>query len=254
MRNILSNIRFTPSFLTVALGFVLTGYIKNLLIFTSFILIHEMGHYFIGRGFGYKVQKIYIYPFGGLTKFQHLINQNSNEEFLVSISGVLFQSLLYYFYLFLYQQNLLHMNTFLLVKKYHCSMLFFNLLPIIPLDGSQIIGFFLYKIFSYKMACYVKIIISFLSIILFWIWIFPITDYNYLLIILILCIDIIRYMKDLKYYFHKFLLERYLYHFSFKRCKKVKNVSQMYKDYRHLIYDDQKYITEKHFLQKMFDL
>lgn len=254
MKNIFQNIKFTSSFLVVALGFVLTGYFKNLLIFTSLILVHEMGHYLVGVSFGYKIEKIYIYPFGGLTKFHHLVNQNSQEEFLVSISGVLFQSILYYLFLFFYHENLISMYTFSLVQKYHYSMLLFNLLPIIPLDGSKIISFFLYKIFNYRMACFVNAGLSFVTIILFLIFVSPILDYNYLLIALILCVDIIKYIKDLKYYFHKFLLERYLYHFSFSKCKKVRKASQMYKDHRHLVYDNKKYITEKRFLQKMFDL
>ena len=132
-------------------------------------------------------------------------------------------------------------------------MLYFNLLPIIPLDGSKIFIFFLYRICSYQLSCFISIIFSFISIFLFLIFIYPNIDYNYLLIILILLIDISKYIKNLKYYFNKFLLERYLYDFAFLKQKKIKKVSQMYKDYRHLIYDGKKYVTERSFLKKMFD-
>ena len=58
--------------------------------------------------------------------------------------------------------------------------------------------------------------------------------------------------KDLL--FNKFLLERYLNEFKFKKEKIINNVSKMKKDYRHLFYIDNKYMTENTFLKKMFDI
>ena len=79
----------------MALGFVLVGYYKNLLIFTSIIVIHELGHYIIAKILKFNVVKIVIYPYGGLVKIEDSINKNSNDELLVAISGVVFQSLYY---------------------------------------------------------------------------------------------------------------------------------------------------------------
>ena len=44
MRNIFPKFEFHYTYLIMALGFVLVGYYKNLLIFTSIIVIHELGH------------------------------------------------------------------------------------------------------------------------------------------------------------------------------------------------------------------
>ena len=52
----------------MALGLVLTGHFSNLFVFTSLILIHEVGHFFMAVFLRYKVEKIIIYPYGGLTK------------------------------------------------------------------------------------------------------------------------------------------------------------------------------------------
>ena len=51
-----------------------------------------------------------------------------------------------------------------------------------------------------------------------------------------------------------FLMERYLYSFSFKKRKKVKNIGSMFRDYKHLFYIDNKYQTENEILQKRFDI
>ena len=55
-------IKVHPSFYIVALGFVLTGYYLNLLIFTSLIIIHELGHFIAAKLCLAKVKKIMIYP------------------------------------------------------------------------------------------------------------------------------------------------------------------------------------------------
>ena len=46
MKIILSKIEFHYTFIIIALGFVLAGYFSNLIVFTSIIIIHELGHYF----------------------------------------------------------------------------------------------------------------------------------------------------------------------------------------------------------------
>ena len=95
MRNIFPKFEFHYTYLIMALGFVLVGYYKNLLIFTSIIVIHELGHYIIAKILKFNVVKIVIYPYGGLVKIEDSINKNSNDELLVAISGVVFQSLYY---------------------------------------------------------------------------------------------------------------------------------------------------------------
>ncbi|MDO4963616.1 MAG: hypothetical protein Q4E75_05955, partial [bacterium] len=59
--------------------------------------------------------------------------------------------------------------------------------------------------------------------------------------------------KERKLLFNKFLLERYLNDFKFFRKKTINNVDKMKKDYKHLFYIDNKYLTEKYYLKKMFD-
>ena len=66
-------------------------------------------------------------------------------------------------------------------------------------------------------------------------------------------------MKELcnhKLIFNKFLLERYLYHFNFKKLKIIKseNINKMKRDYKHIFYYNEKYETEKNILKKKFDI
>ena len=86
-------IHFHLTYLFIALSFILTGYFPNLLILTSIIIIHEIGHYITAKITGLNPIKITIYPYGGITKLNHLINTSTNKELIVAISGIIFQSI-----------------------------------------------------------------------------------------------------------------------------------------------------------------
>ena len=72
-------ITFHYTFLLVAISFILTGYFSNLIIFTSIILIHELGHYHAAKINNLKVDKIIIYP-GHKLKLVLKVGQAQIEE------------------------------------------------------------------------------------------------------------------------------------------------------------------------------
>ena len=64
--------------------------------------------------------------------------------------------------------------------------------------------------------------------------------------------DIYKFIKDIPYLYQRFLLERYLHNYKFKRLKKISSIKNLYKEYRHLIKEGFKYKTEKECLEKYF--
>ena len=120
----MKNIYINPIFYIVSLIMLVTGFFKPFLFMIIYLLIHEFGHILIGYLLGFKVIRINIYPCGLLTIFNMKINDSIFKDFLIALSGPLFQILGYFF-----------------IKKYysiHLFLLVFNLLPIYPLDGSKI--------------------------------------------------------------------------------------------------------------------
>ena len=113
-------------------------------------MIHELGHILVGCTLSWKIKKIKILPFGGITIFENPINIPLKQEFLVSISGVMFQTL----------------GSFILSKFYdktlfiniHYTLLIFNLLPIFPLDGSKIWNVFFNYFLPFKKVIYVVLL------------------------------------------------------------------------------------------------
>ena len=58
--------------------------------------------------------------------------------------------------------------------------------------------------------------------------------------------------KQKDYMMDRFLLERYLYNFHFKRRKNISNVDDFMRNCNHLVKKNGKYYTEKAILSKKF--
>ena len=245
-------LEFHYTFLIIAISFIITGYLHNLLLFTSIIIIHELGHYIVAKIINLNPIKITIYPFGGITKLDTMINTKINKELLVSISGIVFQAIYYLIILFLYKQNLVRTYIFNLFNDYHHRILIFNLLPIHPLDGSKILNLLLSKVLPYKQTLKLNIIISIITIII----VISINYYklNYTLILIgtIIIDNIVKYYENINYLFNRFLLERYLYKLNYKTYKTVNQIDSIYQEKSHIIKGKTGYITEKQALMRKF--
>ena len=245
-------IKFHYTYILIAFGFIITGYFSNLIIFTSIILIHEMGHYIVARINNLNPEEITIYPFGGITKINSLINTPIKKELMVAIAGVIFQTIYYLLIIIFHNSYLIRDYIFDLFTNYHYHILIFNLLPIHPLDGSKILNLLLSKLFPYKITHKITIIISLMTLILLIIINYFCFNYTTILIISIVIDNLIKYYKNINYLFNKFLLERYLYKFNLYKPKKVNKITDMYKEKYHIIKDNNQYFTEKELLNRRF--
>ena len=236
----------------MALGLALTGHFSNLIVFTSIILIHEMGHVFVSRLFKYNVKKIVIYPYGGVTKLDTIINTSIYKDLLVAISGTLMQIIYFGFVCFLYSKGVIREYIYNLFFLYHKSMLIFNLLPIIPLDGFKIFNLITCKFVSFKLSNYISVVISFVTVIIFLFSDLYERNYSLILVIGILMQNIYRFYYDISYIYERFLLERYLYNIRFKDKKVVSNINRMYKNKSHFFVKNGKIMDEKMILSDFF--
>ncbi len=245
-------IEFHYTYLILALSFILTGYFPNLIIFTSIIIIHELGHFTMAKINHLEVNKIIIYPYGGITKTTHPINIPISQELSIALAGIVFQTIYFLLILFLYQNNLIRPYIYNLFKEYHLSILIFNILPIHPLDGSIILNLLLSKILPYKITLKLNIIISIITIIILIKLNYYQFNYTTILIISIITDNLIKYYKNINYLFNRFLLERYLHHFNYPKIKNINNINHMYKEKNHIIKAKATYLTEKQALYQRF--
>lgn len=246
-------IEFHYTYLIIALGFILTGYFPNLIIFTSIIIIHELGHYTIAKINKLNVEKIIIYPYGGLVKMNNPINTSIKKELAVAISGILFQLIYYLIIIILHKQGIIRDYIFNLFTMYNTSILTFNILPIHPLDGSKILNLLLSTILPFNLSNKLNITISIITLILLITINYYQFNYTTILIIGVILDNLIKYHKQLKYIFNKFLLERYIYKLTYNKTKKISKINNMYKEKYHILKENNTYITEKQALSKKFN-
>lgn len=237
MKNILSKIYihpFTCVFIVISL---VTGLFKELITFIWIIFVHEMGHVFASQLYKWKIEKIQIMPFGGITIFNEYINRPLKEEFVILIMGPLFQLINY----------LIFRNITPYFNYYNYGLFLFNMLPIYPLDGYKLYIIFLYKLIPFKMCLYISLITSFILIVVFFRF-----QLIYVIIALLLAIGTIKEYRNINFTFNKFLYERYNFKFHFKKKKIINKIDNMYKDCYHIFRKD-RYMTEEEVLRKRYD-
>ena len=226
-----------PFFYLFSFILIFNGLIKDYIYILVIVLFHELGHILMGLYYKWKIEKVIILPFGALTIFNYLVNVKLKEEFFVTIMGPLIQVILF----------LVKIPKFTYYNKF---ILLFNLIPIIPLDGSKLLNILLNKVFSYKTSNNILIIISLIIIS------YLLISYHSLISIIVIGLllkKVIEYIINKRHIFNRFLLERYLYQIPFKRVKIVSKTVHMKRDYRHLFYINKKYYFEREILAKMFD-
>ncbi len=193
-----------------------------------------------------KVDKIYLYPLGGISKFFLPLNAPFIQEFLILISGPLAQVLAKVLLCILFREDEF------LISTYHHGILIFNLLPIYPLDGGKMLELFLSKIFPFKKSLNYSIVISYLVIFLYIIFSFQTMRLNNLLIVIFLFYKVIGEQHQVRYIYEKFLLERYLNNYHFKDSKLITDDNNFYRNNRHLIQENGQYYMEKEYLEKKY--
>lgn len=225
--------------------FFLTGYFKIALIILFIVFFHELGHVFFIKLFKYKVVDMTIYPFGGMTHIEKKLNSPLKHDLIIAFGGIFFQ-------LFLYLIPFKGITKLYFIK-YNTSIMLFNMLPIIPLDGSIILNSILNKFFSYKLSYKLYLIISLLFIIIYLFLNYTYSLNNYLIVSLFIVKTYTAY-KNTKYLFYRFLLERYLYDLPFKYLNTKKgNLDILKKDTYQYFKEDGNIISEKKMLKKLFD-
>lgn len=137
---------------------------------------------------------------------------------------------------------------------YHMFILFFNLLPIYPLDGGKLISIVTSFIFSYYLSLKITLYFSyFLYFLITFYLFFTNRNLSIILIILLLGKNLLFELNKCSFMFKKFLLERYLNNYKFKRKRIIKNTKEMKRDYYHYLIVNNELKAEKNFIKNILN-
>lgn len=231
----------------ILFSILICGYFNYFLIVSIILLFHDLGHLIIMKIYKVKIIGIEILPFGSIINTSINYNMNSNKLFLISSGGVLMQLLLYIVFYLLYNYGIISLLSYQIFLTYNKMIILFNILPIIPLDGSKVFLSIIERFWSFKSSIKIVNIISIVSIIVF---IFTNTiSLNLIFISLFLLFKTYSEIVNHSYIFNKFLLERYLYGSNYSKIINVPSIKKIYKNRFNFINNER----EDKILAKLFD-
>lgn len=149
------------SFLFLIIVGLFANLLKEIIIFSFIILLHEASHAIMGLIFKKKIKRITITMIGGIIE----ISDNFTsflKEFIINISGILMNFIILLL-------SLLIKNTYYkeLIFNFNLLMILINILPIYPLDGYRLLSDVIYYYDESYKALKKIVLISIISLILF---------------------------------------------------------------------------------------
>lgn len=244
MKNLFKINIFTYIFLILSM---LSGFFREMILVFLILLIHEMGHFFLMKLNSIKIKSITIYPYGGMINSNMLINTNSLKVLIISLGGIISQLLLWLIFFISYKARIIDLSFYNIFFKYNISIIIFNLIPIYPLDGFKILNSFFELIFSFRKSLYISLIISIICLLffIFYLYLFKISNY---VIVIFLIINLLNYLKNIRYLINKFYIERIIYELDYKGLNSVKSLNDLKKNNFNYING----IGEKVYLEKFY--
>lgn len=231
------------TFLFFFLSFIF-GRFQTYFFLFAITLIHELFHVITALIYKVKIDKISILPFGFCAKMESLINVEWYKELIIVVAGPLSYFLTKHLIFISYKFNLISYVGMQNANVINIFVLLFNLLPIIPLDGSKIIkvmlGFFLVE----KKCMKVIGIISIISLIVYML-ILP----TQLTLYLFLIYSQSEYWVYFKKTYSLFIVSRLK---KFKLKYKIHTKEDFYRNFQNVFIKKHKLYSEEEFLKKIY--
>lgn len=131
--------RLHPLFVLLMVLSVFTNYFVEVVTLFTVVTIHELGHVAAAKGYGWRISRVELLPFGGVAEVEESANVPAREEMVVALCGPLQNVWMVCFAWAMGKAgwgDAAYWNYFL-----HANMMIglFNLLPILPLDGGKLL-------------------------------------------------------------------------------------------------------------------
>ncbi|WP_163101798.1 M50 family metallopeptidase [Peribacillus alkalitolerans] len=204
-------VRIHPTLWIVAGLSVMTAHFVHILMLFLILFIHEMGHAAAAHYYKWRIKAISILPFGGAMETEEHGNRPLKEDLIVTLAGPIQHVWLLLVALFTNKMGLLPHDLFQIFLYLNLGVLFFNLLPIWPLDGGKLLLLTLSKRKSYMKSQERTLQLSVLFCVAFALLILFISPLNLSAWIMMgfILFSIWMEWKQRHYSFIRFLLERH---------------------------------------------
>lgn len=136
----------------------LIGFQGNFFSAFCMVMLHELTHYLTARHFKITGIEVQILPFGAFLKLKELDEASPKEDFIISMSGPLFNLIMA---LIFYVLNACFKSeNFYSLSMTNAALCMFNLIPALPLDGGRMLRAVLSEKMIYKRANFITVVVS----------------------------------------------------------------------------------------------
>lgn len=156
-------IHIHPLFWFVILASVWTGYFIEMATLFTLVIIHELGHVFMARAYGWRIRSIQLLPFGGVAEVDDWGNTSPREELMVALAGPFLNAVMFLMGVVFGGIGLWGKEWAEYFVWSNAMIAGFNLLPVWPLDGGKIMQALFSMGMAYRRAVYSTLLISFLG-------------------------------------------------------------------------------------------
>ena len=166
----MKSLKIHPATYVFVFILLITDFAPLIIPYLLAVILHELGHAFAAKKLGYKLNKIYILPYGACLSFDDFAF-NPHDEIKIALAGPLVNIVLIIITVSLWWLfPACYIFTYAFAIS-NFSLAFFNLLPAFPLDGGRVfVGLFSLKNKrkkGFKIISWLNIIFSALFFILF---------------------------------------------------------------------------------------
>lgn len=130
----------------------MTAHFVHILMLFLILFVHEMGHAAAAHYYRWRIKAISILPFGGAMETEEHGNRPLKEDLIVTLAGPIQHLWLLLLALLSNKMGLVPDDLFRIFLYLNIGVLFFNLLPIWPLDGGKLLLLSLSKRKSYMKS------------------------------------------------------------------------------------------------------
>ncbi len=207
--------------------FLFAGYywdrLTEMSVLFASVLLHEMGHVMAARLMHVRVEELELFPFGSVARMEDITKYGGAVEALIAAAGPAVSGLL----ALLAYSAPTDKDIFILCAKYNRILCFFNLLPVLPMDGGRILRNLLLYLMGYKRATQVLVLWGrVLSILLLGWNIYSLVQGSYDITAAIIAVFIFSgTSKEVKYCSYHYLLNSSSRKTSLVRCNRIRQRS-----------------------------
>ena len=216
----MGKIKIHPLFWIVVAAGVLTGHFYEIVMLFTIVFVHEMGHAGAAHFFHWRIEKIELLPFGGVAQTNEHGNRPLKEEISVVLAGPAQHLILWLAAVILHHLSILDSESYRMFLRHNTTILVFNLLPVLPLDGGRLLRVLCSFSYPYKEAIMKSLLFStiLLAVLCAWCVVYYPSHLNLWAVLAFLGMVHYGEWKQRYYLYMRFLMGRY-YHSSKPRLK-----------------------------------